>query len=151
MFFVNFYINFFFRLSHFYMRRRACCKQRMQSQEEYIENGEPDYYHKQSDTYSGSSVFRVESYRISEVIRESDPVYQEIGEIVEYDSDDVQDGPDISDVAGVIKLSVEKENPKNIFVTKNNVMDNKPSIVYGMITAKEMAKYRPSTPNIIRR
>ena len=112
----------------------------MQTKGEYLENSEPDYYYKQSDTDYGSSVFTVESYRTSD----SDPVYQDIGEIVTDISDG---GEDISDETGVFKHSDEKKHPKPIFVTKSN----KPSILYGMITAKEVAKYRPSTPNIIRR
>jgi hypothetical protein len=130
------------------MRRRRCCKRTENSQGEYIKNREPDYYHKQTDAHHGSSVFTVEGYRSRE---ESDPVYQEIIEIVEDTSDVVQDAPDISDELGVVKQSDEKENQRNIFVTKSNVTNKKPSIVYGVITAKEVAKYRPSTPNIIRR
>ena len=133
----------------------------MQTQEEYLKDSEPDYYHKQSDTEYGSSVFTVESYMTSGDIKESDPVYQEIRNIVEDISDGVQDAPDISDgvqdapdiseETEVIKHFDEKEHQKNIFVTESNVTNNKPSIVYGIITAKEVAKYRPSTPNIIRR
>ena len=120
----------------------------MQTQEEYLKDSEPDYYHKQSDTAYGSSVFIVESYRTSEDVKDSDPVYQEIREIVQANRDGVQDAPDISDET---EHSDEKEHQKNIFVTGSNVTNNKPSIVYGIITAKEVAKYRPSTPNIIRR
>ena len=118
---------------------------------EYIENVEPDYYYKQSDTDYGSSVFTVESYRTSDHMRDSDPVYQEIREKVQDNSDGGQDAPDISDEVEVIEYSDDKESQKPIFVTKSNVINNKPSIVYGVITAKEMTKYRPSTPNIIRR
>ena len=123
----------------------------MQTQEEYLKDSEPDYYHKQSDTYYGSSVFTVESYRTTEVIKDSDPVYEEIREIVGDNSDGVQDGPYISDETRVIEHYNEKENQKPIFVTKSNVTNNKPSIVYGVIAAKEVAKYRPSTPYISRR
>jgi hypothetical protein len=70
-------------------------------------------------------------------------VYQEIREIV-------KDKSVIWDEAGVIKHCDEKEHQRTIFVTESNVTNTKPSRVYGVITAKEMAKYRPATPNIIR-
>ena len=84
-------------------------------------------------------------------------MYQDIGEIVRDNSDGGEDALDnsdgVEDTSHIYdeKVVIEKELQKPIFVTKSNVRNNKPSIVYGVITAKEMAKYRPSTPNIIRR
>ena len=122
-----------------------------QPEEEYLEKykAEPPYKYSNIDYNPdyGSSVFTVERYRTSD----SDPVYQDIGEIVTVKSDGGEDAPHIYDEAEVIKYSDEKELQKPIFVTKSNITNKKPSIVYGMITAKEVAKYRPSTPNIIRR
>ena len=142
---------FICRLSHYCLRRRGCCKLTKQSEEEYLEKYKADPSYKQSNVYDnidyGSSVFTVERYRTSD----SDPVYPEIGEIVRDDIDGGEDAPHIYDEAEVIKYSDQKELQKPIFVTKSNITSKKPSIVYGVITAKEVAKYRPSTPNIIRR
>ena len=129
---------FIFRLSHYYLRKRGCCKLTKQPEEEYLEKYKADPPYKYSNIeYNpdyASAVFTVESYRTSD----SDPVYQDIREIVTDISDG---GEDISDETGVIKHSDEKEYQKPIFVAKGNISNNKPSVVYGVITAKEVAKY----------
>ena len=72
-------------------------------------------------------------------MNDSEPVYQTIEEI----SRKV-----IQNTKGVgERKSSEEKGCKNM----NNDYHNKRSIVYGIITAKEMAKYRPSTPDIVRR
>jgi hypothetical protein len=134
------------RLCQYFLRRRGCWKKKDQPEEEYFEKYKADPPYKQSNIDDnidyGSSVFIVERYRNSD----SDPVYQDIGEIVTHNSDTGEDAPDNSGETEVIKH--EKEHQKPIL---SNIVDKKPSIMYGVITAKEVAKYRPSTPNIIRR
>ena len=88
--------------------------------------------------YKNLSVLTIEDHRTSKV-NDSEPVYQTIEEI----SRKV-----IQNTKGVgERKSSEEKGCKNM----NNDYHNKRSIVYGIMTAKEMAKYRPSTPDIVRR
>ena len=92
-------------------------------------------------------MFTVESYaRTSKVVMDSDPVYVEIGEVLEDKSEAAVDSQDIHS-----KYSEENENLKNIFATKGSVTHSNSNLVYGRIVGKEVAKYAPSSPLVIRR
>jgi hypothetical protein len=93
--------------------------------------------------------------------KDSEPLYQEIGERIKYHSDGCENARNIFDKETVSdKLSDQKFNLKERdkcletcekakLIT--NPVKSKPNIVYGMITAKEVAKYRPCTQDIILR
>ena len=135
------------------MRRRKHCPQTMKNksyQGHYLEDGQTDHQYKQvclqlspQDQHSvphdckNLSVLTVENTRTSKV-NDSEPVYQTIEEISRSVTENIQG-------VGERKSSEEKG-----FQKMNNNYHNKRNVMYGIITAKEMAQYRPSTPDIVR-
>ena len=107
----------------------------------------PDHHHKQECHQHSpqNSVYTVEKDSRTEhtwdMIKNSEPVYQDIEEMLNDSSDSGN--------------TCQNINVKEMhFITKNNVPPHKPivtkdNIEYGMITAKEVAKYRPCTQDII--
>ena len=136
------------------MRRRKHFSQTVKNksyQGKILEDDQTDHHNKQ--TYlqlspqeqhhvqyrnNNLSVFSIEDHSTSKV-NDSEPVFQTIEEISKNVTENIQD-------VGERKSIEEKFCPK-----MNNDYHNKRSMVYVMITAKEMAKYRPSTPDIVRR
>ena len=96
----------------------------------------PQEQHHVKHDYGNLSVFTVENARTSKV-NDSEPVYQTIDEISRKITQNIQ---------GICERKGEK-----LCQYMNNDYHNKRNIVYGVITAKEMAKYRPYTPDIVRR
>ena len=138
------------------MRRRKHCPQTMKNksyQGQFLKDGQTDHQYKQSclqlpsqhyDAYPGYknlSVWTVENPMTSKV-NDSEPFYQTIEEIVKNNSDVVDDSHDICE---------EKQGQKMIFSTMNTFNHKKRNILYGIITAKEIAKYKPCTQDIVRR
>ena len=76
----------------------------------------------------------------SEPISDSDPVYMEI-----------EDKSDMCDEPKIINHSNDKDHQKKISVAKNIMKINNFNPVYGTIIAKEVAKYKPCSPIIIRK
>ena len=59
---------------------------------------------------------------------------------------------DVSDQTIVINKHFEKiNNMNNIFAIKSSVANTNHNLVYGRMVAKEVAKYNPSSPVIIRK
>ena len=69
----------------------------------------------------------------------SEKVYQTIEEISRNVSENKQG------------ICDRKSSEEKCCQKMKNDYHNKKSLVYGIITAKEMAKYRPSTQNIVKR
>ena len=84
-------------------------------------------------------VFTVESYRSPNYLDDHNPLYEDIREIVNDKSDvtgdECEDKIDEKDID-------EKERRKKIIES---------SLVYGTIVTKEVARYKPSTPIILRK
>ena len=83
--------------------------------------------------------------------KDSEPVYQEIGEMIKNRSDNAENSQNICDKKEKEHDIISEKNEK-ASVPKSNVTlasDDHPkhNIVYGMITAKEVAKYIPCTEN----
>ena len=125
----------------------------------YLEDGQTDHQYKQvclqlspQDQHfvphdcKNLSVLTVENTRTSNV-NVSEPVYQTIEEILKNNSSGVDDSQDTCER----KSSEEKEGQKMIFSTKNKCTHKKKNLVYGIIRAKGMARYRPCSPDIVRR
>ena len=99
-------------------------------------------------SHDNMSVYTVEM-RGSQLYNDSEHVYQDIRDILK----------DKSDIAYKMKNhnvenKVSEHMVKNIFEDKRNNISakdaqEKPSIVYGMITVKEVARYVPCTQNVI--
>ena len=91
---------------------------------------------------------------------DSEPLYQEIEERINYGSDGCENIQNLFDKTVCDKLldlrfncnerdTYMKTCEKAKIITKPS--NPKPNIVYGVITAKEVAKYRPCTQDIILR
>merc|ERR1739838_94940 len=80
-------------LSHLWRRRRKCCKLKKEFQVHHGNIIENVNSHKQYNSYvdqnhdSGSNMFTVENDMTSDMFSDSDPVYQDIEEIVEVKKD----------------------------------------------------------------
>jgi hypothetical protein len=136
------------------MRNRKHCSQTIKKkhyQGNILEHDQTDNHNKQSypqlfeqeqhhfkHNYNNLSVLTVEDPRTSKV-KDSEPVYQTIEEISRGVSENKQNIYE--------KKSSEEKGHPNI----NNAYHRNINIIYGILTAKEMAKYRPCTPDIIRR
>ena len=135
----------YYRIGHICLRRRKCCEH----PQLYEENIHPchgrhvddlhhdEYQHGEPHPHPHRApVFTVDSYMTN-----SDPVYQDIREIVKDTSEERIDDEN----------SEEKEYRKNKISAVNSSTCAEPSLVYGTIVTKEMARYKPSTPIIIRK
>jgi hypothetical protein len=90
--------------------------------------------------------------------KDSEPLHQEIGERIKHGSDGSENIRNMFDKTVSDKICDQSVNcnkrdeflktcEKTKMTTKP--VDAKPSIVYGVITAKKVAKYRPCTQDII--
>ena len=103
-----------------------------------------DNHHTQGVDQHRAPVFTVESYRSPYYLDNPDPVYEDIREIVTVKSDVARDKCEEKiDEKDIDNKDIdEKERRKNIIES---------SLVYGTIVAKEVARYKPSTPIILRK
>ena len=86
--------------------------------------------------------------------KDSEPLYQEIGERLKYSRDGGESVRDmnyanISDKLCTKRFNCKAKEEYNMKTYDKPKMKTKHKIVYGVITAKEVAKYRPCTPDII--
>ena len=87
--------------------------------------------------------------------RDSEPIYQEIRERIKHSSDGSENMWDkaVSDKLCDLKFKCNERDKCIETCDKAKMITNpvnpKPNIVYGVITAKEVAKYRPCTQDII--
>ena len=70
---------------------------------------------------------------------------------MEVQKDVVEDRRLVIDDTNLIKHIPENIYQKHAMKTKSTVFSNNPSIVYSVITTKDVAKYRPPSPEVIRR
>ena len=90
-------------------------------------------------------------YGQSDVIQESEPVYQDVSEIVKERRDGEQESQNMKceiHLANTDPPRATLANTDNHNVPFAKTSDPKAAIEYGQITAKEVAKYRPCTQEI---
>merc|ERR1719422_2507926 len=87
-----------------------------------------------------SPVFTVDSYRGPNSLNNPDPLYEDMREIVTDNSDEAGEG---------WEQQIGDKNSDDKKKRRNNILDT--CLVYGTIVTKEVARYKPSTPIILRK
>jgi len=87
-----------------------------------------------------SPVFTVDSYRGPNYLNNPDPLYEDMREIVTDNSDEAGEG---------WEQQIGDKNSDDKKKRRNNILDT--CLVYGTIVTKEVARYKPSTPIILRK
>ena len=101
-------------------------------------NGVVPHQHLHGVDHHKAPVFTVENYRSTVYMDDHDPLYEDIRYIPDKSNDtgdEFEEKIDKND-------SDEKERTKNII---------KSSLLYGTIVTKDVARYKPSTPIILRK